>query len=214
MKTIFCISGLGADEKAFAKLTIDGYNLQVINWINPLENETLAQYANRMLQHISESNPILMGLSFGGMLCAEIAKQITVQKIILVSTIKTKHELPFWMKLVGKTKINKLYSMKSYKLTEPLQNLFLGTTNNEEKLMARNSRKQANRAYIKWSVNEIMNWQNEFVHQNVLHIHGDADKIFSIKKINANVVIKNGKHLMIMNRADEVSAAINTFLQS
>ena len=87
MKTIYCISGLGADERAFSKLKVDGYALKVINWLIPEPNETIEHYASRMRAGITEENPVLMGLSFGGMMCTEIAKQIPVSKIIIISNI-------------------------------------------------------------------------------------------------------------------------------
>jgi esterase/lipase len=212
MKTIYCISGLGADEKAFSKLNIEGFQLKVIDWIEPEKNESLASYAAKMLQYIDEENPILMGLSFGGIMCIEIAKQIAVQKIILISSIKTKYELPLWMRLVAKTRLHKIYSMKSYKITQPIQNLFLGATNADEKAMANNYRKKANTVYVKWAVNQIFKWQNQEVDAPVFHIHGNADRMFPIKKVKADAVIKNGKHLMVMTKANEVSIAINSFL--
>ncbi len=214
MKTIYCISGLGADEKAFSKLQIEGYQLKVIDWIEPQKNETLQSYASRMLNYIDEPNPILIGLSFGGIMSIEIAKQMPVQKIILISSIKTKYELPFWMKFVAKTRLHKIYSMKSYKLTQPIQNLFLGAGTRDEKNMANNYRKNANITYVKWAVNEILNWQNIHIPSNTFHIHGTADKMFLFKKIKANAVITNGKHLMIMSRADEVNKAINSYLNA
>lgn len=212
MKTIYCISGLGADEKAFSKLNIEGFQLKVIDWIEPLKNEPLANYATRMLQYINEENPILMGLSFGGIMCIEIAKQIPVQKIILISSIKTKYELPLWMKLVAKTRLHKIYSMKSYKITQPIQNLFLGATSADEKAMANNYRKNANTDYVKWAVNQILNWQNQQVAAPIFHIHGSADKMFPVKKVKADAIITNGKHLMVMTKANEVSIAIKQFL--
>lgn len=212
MKTIYCISGLGADEKAFSKLNIEGYQLKVIDWVELVKNERLSHYASRMIQHINDENPILMGLSFGGIMCIEIAKQIPVQKIILISSIKTKFELPLWMKLVAKIRLHKLYSMKSYKITQPIQNLFLGATNADEKAMANNYRKKANTVYVKWAVNQILNWQNVEVAAPVFHIHGSADRMFPVKKVNADAVIANGKHLMVMTKANEVSVAINNFL--
>jgi esterase/lipase len=210
MKTIYCISGLGADEKAFSKLSIEGYRLKVIDWISPLPKETLQSYAGRMLQHIDEPNPILMGLSFGGIMSIEIAKLIPVQKVILISSIKTKNELPLWMKFVAKTRLHKIYSMKSYKITQPFQNLFLGATNQFEKDMANNYRKKANTTYVKWAVNEILNWQNTTIPTSIFHIHGKADKMFPLKKINADAIVTGGKHLMIVTKAEEVSGYINS----
>lgn len=212
MKTIFCISGLGADEKAFSKLKIDGYNLKVINWLHPHNKETIEQYAARMAKFIDEENPILMGLSFGGMMCIEIAKQIPVKQIIIISSIKTKYELPRWMKLVASSKLHKIYSMKSYKITQPFQNLFLGAVTAEEKAMSNNYRKNANTTYVKWAVNEILNWKNETVPANIFHIHGNADKMFTVKTITANAIVPHGKHLMIMSKADEISKLIKSHL--
>jgi pimeloyl-ACP methyl ester carboxylesterase len=210
MKTIFCISGLGADERAFSKLAIEGYQLHIIQWLEPLKNETIEAYATRMRKPITEENPVLMGLSFGGIICIEIAKQITVQKIILISSIKSLHELPFWMRAVAKLKLNKVVPLKrTSRFAEAIQNLFLGISTPEEKAVVAVSRRKDNKAYIYWAVNQVINWKNDWQHQSTFHIHGDADRMFPIKRVNATYIIKNAGHFMIMNRADEVSSCIN-----
>lgn len=211
-KNIYCISGMGADEKAFSQLHVPGYELKVIGWLQPSPHETIQQYASRMSEFIEEENPLLMGLSFGGMLCTEIAKQISVEKIIIISSIKNSMELPFWMKTVAKLSLHKIVPLKSTRLTEPLQNRFLGVSNLEEKKIARNYRKNANPAYIKWAVNEVVNWKNEWHHPYIYHIHGDKDKIFPIKKIHPTYTVKGGGHFMIMNKAGEVSQLIQFIL--
>lgn len=213
MKTIFCISGLGADEKAFAKLDIEGYHLRVIQWKQPLINESLEAYATRMREEIDEPDPVLMGLSFGGMVSIEIAKQIPVKKIILISSIKSAKELPFWMKTVAKLKLHKIVPVRSnYKLTGFIQNHFLGIRTAEEKALVAQSRRKANTQYIQWSVDKIVNWKNEWLPPVIIHIHGDHDKMFPIKNIHANYVVRHGGHFMIMNKAREVSALIQKAL--
>ena len=102
--------------------------------------------------------------------------------------------------------------MKSYKITQPIQNLFLGATSADEKAMANNYRKNANTGYVKWAVNHILNWQNQQVAAPIFHIHGSADKMFPVKKVKADAIITNGKHLMVMTKANEVSIAIKQFL--
>lgn len=214
MKTIYCISGLGADEKAFSKLRIKGFELKIIHWLMPQPAESLEHYAGRMRMGIKEEEPILMGLSFGGMVCIEIAKQIPVKKIILISSIRSAKELPIWMKTVAALKLHKVIPLKSTKLTEPLQNRFLGVTNEEDRTVAANYRRTVDNTYINWAVNQALNWKNNWQHPDIYHIHGDDDKIFPIKNIKANYTIKNGGHFMIMNRADEVSNCINHILES
>lgn len=212
MKTIYCISGLGADERAFAKLTIDGFKLNVIPWLMPVHDETIQQYALRMRAGITEENPILMGLSFGGMVCTEIAKQIPVQKVILISSIKSSKELPFWMKTVATLKLHKIVPLKSTRLTQPIQNRMLGIQSAEEKTLVASLRKAVHLPYTKWAVNEAINWKNNWQHPHTYHIHGDNDHMFPIKNIRASRIIKKAGHFMIMNRAAEVSRYINSIL--
>jgi pimeloyl-ACP methyl ester carboxylesterase len=212
MKTIYCISGLGADERAFSKLTIIGYRLEIIQWLMPDPDETLQQYAKRMRTGIQEENPILMGLSFGGMVCSEIAKQIPVDKIILISSIKSSKELPRWMKTVATLKLNKIIPLKSTRITQPLQNRMLGVQSEEEKTLVSSLRRDADLPYTKWAVHQAINWKSDWQHHNIFHIHGDKDLMFPIKNIKATFIIKKAGHFMIMNRAAEVSTCINSIL--
>lgn len=212
MKIIYCISGLGADEEAFSRLRINGYTLVNLPWLLPIENETIAQYAKRMCASITDENPVLMGLSFGGMMSIEISKILSVHKIILISSIKSSIELPNWMVAAGKLRLNKLFSMQSYKILEPIQNSFLGVTNADEIAMVRNYRKNAPVAYTNWAINEVLNWRNNWQPPVLFHIHGDNDKMFPIKKVSPTHIVKGGGHFMIMNKADEISSLINDIL--
>jgi len=212
LKTIYCISGLGADERAFSKLQIEGYALKLIPWLMPEANEAIAHYAARMRAGITEQNPVLMGLSFGGMLCTEIAKQISVDKIIIISSIKSSKELPFWMRAVAKLKLNKIVPLRSTRLTQPIQNKMLGVQTDEERTLVAGFRRAVDLPYTNWAVNQALNWKNDWQHPQTYHIHGDKDNMFPIKNIKPDHTIKNGGHFMIMNRATEVSACINSIL--
>lgn len=65
-KTIYVISGLGADKDAFSKLDFAPFEPQFITWITPRKNESLTQYARRIIQEqIHEHQPYICGLSFG-----------------------------------------------------------------------------------------------------------------------------------------------------
>lgn len=214
MQNIYCISGLGADEKVFSYLQLPGYNIVFLPWLVPNKNDTIEGYAKKMLASIHEPNPILMGLSFGGMMCVEIAKLIPIKHIIIISSIKTNIELPLWMKVCGKLKLNKVIPIKQYKILQPLQNKRLGVTTIQEKKLANYYRTIINQQYLQWAVQQILNWQNKIIPTSITHIHGDKDKMFPIKNMQVNIAIKNGGHFMIMNKANEVSKAILHTLQS
>mgnify|MGYP001157886624 CR=1 FL=1 len=213
MKTIYCISGLGADERAFSKLEVKGHELKIIRWLMPETDEPLQQYAERMRATITEEEPVLMGLSFGGMLCTEIAKQIPVKKIIIISSIKSSSEIPFWMKTAARLRLNKIVPLKSTKLTQPIQNMMLGVETAEEKTLVASLRSEVDLPYTNWAVNQAINWKNDWQHPHLYHIHGDNDHMFPIKNIRPDFTIKNGGHFMIMNKAAEVSNCINSILQ-
>ena len=178
----------------------------------PEPDETIEDYATRMRAGITEENPILMGLSFGGMICTEIAKQIPVSKIIIISSIKSSKELPRWMRTVAILKLNKIVPLKSTRLTQPIQNKMLGIQSEEEKTLVASLRQEVDLPYTNWAVHQAINWKNDWRHPNIFHIHGDNDFMFPIKNIKADYTIKNAGHFMIMNRAAEVSVCINTIL--
>lgn len=212
MKTIYCISGLGADERAFSRLKIKGYQITCLPWLKPEPKETITEYATRMSKSITDENPVLLGLSFGGMMSIEIAKLYPVEKVILISSIKSGKELPRWMKLAGTFRLNKILPMRSSKLTEPFQNRFIGITTPDEIALVRSYRRNAPQEYMDWAINEVLKWRNEWQPPTLFHVHGDADKIFPINNLAPTHIIKNGGHFMIMNKAEEVNAALENIL--
>ena len=214
MKHIYCISGLGADERVFSKFQFPGHEIHFIKWLTPKKNESIASYAQRLISQIHDDHPILIGLSFGGIMCIEIAKQINPEFIIIISSIKLKSELPLWMKFSGKLKLNRLFPMRSFKLIEPIEDYNLGVTTNEEKEMVHDYRKNIDPVYSNWAIDAILNWKNIVAPKNLYHIHGTGDRIFSIKRIKPDYTIQSGGHLMIMNKSDEVNTCIISILNA
>jgi len=212
-KNIYCISGLGADEKVFDQLDIPGYTLKHIKWIRPLGNESLESYSKRLSEQIQEGFPILLGLSFGGMIAIEIAKQVAVKKIILISAVKTKREIPTWMRIVGRLKLNKIIPPKTNSFTEKSDDRRMGIRTIEEKTLVDSYRRSADQVQVDWAVDKILNWKNEWTPSNCFHIHGECDRMFPIKNIKATHVVAQGTHIMILNKPNEVSACVRDVLE-
>src|SRR5579862_4896717 len=212
MKKIYCISGLGADEKVFDKLKIHGVVLRYLRWLTPEKNETIENYSIRMSLQIEDENPVLMGVSFGGMMAIEIAKRKQIQKIILISSVKSQKELPAWMRFCGKLNLNFLMPARSPKWFDPIADIYLGVANADEKLLAKNFREAVSPVYLHWAVDKVIKWKNAIQPTNIFHIHGTLDKTFPIKNIQPTHVIKNGGNFMVMNRADEISAIIENIV--
>ena len=201
---------MGADEKAFDHIHVEGYELVYLPWLTPQPGETIQAYSARMCLPIKEEKPVLIGLSFGGMISIEIAKLIPVHKIILISSIQSKWQMPRWMRVAGKLKIDRLIPLRPYKLLESIQNRRMGVTTLAEKEMVNNYRKNTSQVYIDWAINEILNWNNEWQPARLYHIHGDEDKIFPIQKLSPTHIVKGAGHMMVFNRA----AAVNECLKA
>ena len=212
MNNIYCISGFGADERVFSKLNFEGNNVHFIPWLLPEKKESIGDYARRMAEKIHHENPVLVGLSFGGMMCIEIARFMRTQKVILISSIKSLHEIPMWMKLAGRAQLNKIFPLRSFRLFEPIQNFNLGLETKTELELVREFRKNVGQQYTNWAANEILNWKNNWQPGNLFHIHGTRDHMFPIRNIKTKYVIPDGGHFMIMNRAEKVNKLLSEIL--
>jgi pimeloyl-ACP methyl ester carboxylesterase len=212
MKKIYCISGLGADQRVFHNLKIDNAHFEYLSWITPAKNESIEDYAFRMSLQVKENDPVLMGVSFGGMMSIEIAKIKTVQKLILISSVKSIGELPAWMKVTGKLKLNLLMPPRSPQWMSPIADNYLGVTSGEEKTLAKSFREIVSPDYLHWAVDKVLNWQNTDHPAPIFHIHGTHDKTFPIRNIRPTHAIQNGGHFMVMNKADEISAIVKGLL--
>lgn len=211
--TIHCIPGLGADEKIFSKLQVTGHQLVHLALPSPGKGERIWHYAERLSQQIMEPDPVILGMSFGGMLAIEIASFVPVKRLILISTVKSREELPAWMKRAGKFNLHRIFPARSYWFTEWFDNAQLGVVTEEEKELARDYRRNADRPFIDWAIHEVVSWQNKDIPAGVLHIHGSRDRVFPIRRISGAEVIEGGTHMMIYNRAPELAALIEKELE-
>ena len=218
MKTVYCICGLGSDERIFRNLNWGNAVVHYLNWQIPLSNESFSAYARRMSERITEESVTLVGVSFGGMLSIEIAKIRSIQKVILISSIKNHNELPVWMKVFGKLNVHSLlpqkplHSLRPMKLIEPIENYFLGAETEEEKKLVHEYRKNVDPVYLRWSIHQILNWKNDWQPETLYHIHGNRDKIFPYSRIKPTHTIDSGGHFLIYQQADMVSSILNEII--
>ena len=67
-------------------------------------------------------------------------------------------------------------------------------------------------AYLDWSIDRIVNWQQKEPLPRTIHIHGDIDPVFPIQYIKNAVVVKNGTHIMIINRYKWFNENLNSLI--
>lgn len=208
MKRIYIFSGLGTDKRVFQKMDFTAYNTIFIDWISPNKNESIESYAKRLTEQIKDEKPTIIGLSFGGIIAIEVAKIIQTEKIILIASAKTKNEIPNYFRIAGKLNLHKLVPEKLIKLPNFISYWFFGTENKKDKVLLAEILKDTDEIFLKWAIDKIVNWKNEFEHKNVIHIHGTTDRILPFKYINCNIKVIKGGHFMTLNKAKELNQII------
>ena len=104
--------GLAASPRIFEYIELDPLTteLHYLEWIPPAhEKEPVEQYAQKYVELIQHPEPILIGVSFGGILVQEISRMIQVEKVIIISSIKGKQEMPKRLRFLKSLRVYKLF---------------------------------------------------------------------------------------------------------
>ena len=200
---VYLMPGMAANPSIFENISLPSasYTTHLLEWQLPEPGESLSQYALRMTQFIKHDDIVLLGVSFGGVLVQEMAKHIKVRKLILVSTVKSKYELPRRMKLSRKLKLYKALPASLIEDVDKLAKYAFGETIKNRVDLYQKYLSMNDRRYMKWAVKEMVCWDQETPTENAIHIHGTADKVFPVKYIDNCIKVQDGTHIMVITRA-------------
>ena len=199
---VYLMPGMAANPSIFEhiKLPENQFKIHWLEWMIPNDNESLKDYAKRMIEKIEHENIVLLGVSFGGILVQEMAKLMHVRKLIVVSSVKCKHELPRRMKIAKATKIYKLLPTQLASNIDFLAKYSFGETVTKRVDLYKKYLSVSDKKYLDWAIEQVILWDQEEPIPDAIYIHGDKDKIFT-HSCNGNcVVIKGGTHIMIINK--------------
>jgi len=194
--------GMSANPLIFKRIKFsdEKYEIHFLKWAKPVLNESIENYSKRLLDFIKHENPILIGVSFGGLIVQEISKLIDVEKVIIISSIKSNRELPLYMK---SAKFLKLYNYFPLKLFDDVFNISKSLKINKiyKKLdLIDKYLSVRDENYLKWAIREILNWKQEKPLQEVIHIHGDKDLTFPISLIKDCIIVPGATHALILTK--------------
>ncbi|WP_035649700.1 MULTISPECIES: YqiA/YcfP family alpha/beta fold hydrolase [unclassified Flavobacterium] len=199
---VYFMPGLAASPAIFERIKLDEsvFETHLLEWEIPKPKESLSDYAVRIAKNIKHENPVLIGVSFGGILVQEISKHIKAQKVIIISSVRSNVEFPRRMKIGKTTKAYKLIPMKLILNIENLAKYSFGEKVNKRIKLYEKFLAVRDLNYLQWAVESVILWDRNEVDDNVIHIHGDQDDVFPIKYINKCIVVKGGTHIMILNK--------------
>lgn len=210
---VYLIPGLGADHRVFRTIELPGYDVHILVWIRPEKNEPIADYAKRMAAQITAPPFAFIGYSFGGVVGAELTKLYPETKLLLLSSIATRKELPPWGLFGAGIGVNKLLTGKFMKDSAPVIRWFFSLETEQDKKLFDDIIHDSDPEFLPWALNAILNWEGSGKHR-IHHIHGDADRLLPASFTSADIIVKGGGHFMVVTHGKQVSELLMTILKT
>lgn len=202
--------GLAADTSIFEFLQFpQNYKLHFIEWQIPLsEEESLSDYCIRLAEKIEHPNPILVGVSFGGIIVQELKALVNASQVFIISSIKSRKEMPNRLKLLQKTKTYKLFPTGAVVNLEDFTKYAFGDMAKRKMKQYKKYLSVRDKLYLNWAIHNVLHWDRMEADPEVIHIHGNNDHIFPSKNLKNFILIEEGTHAMVIMKAKRVSNII------
>lgn len=176
------------------------------------KGDTMAGYASKFIPLIDTSRPFnIVANSMGGIMTMELVKHIHPGKIILVSSVKCREEMPWLLRQLQYSNLHKLLPGKAFIAGVQYGSRFIKEISQTPGVrdtviqMAKNNPPD----FLYWCVNAIAKWhgKNDY-RKDIIHIHGTKDAMFPYRNIRNAVPVLNGTHNMLLTRKEEITALL------
>jgi pimeloyl-ACP methyl ester carboxylesterase len=210
---IYAIPGLGTNRVIFDSIKIKGHDFTVLQWPPLKRDYTMEDYARCFLDQIDTREPfMLLGLSFGGMIAVELGKILQPKKIILISSAKTREDLPKWIRLLKYFPAYKILPDKFIRKISYQARWLLGFMVEDFHALADMIRDMPE-DYFRCTIQYIINWRNTEIPKNCILIHGSGDKLLWLRQNKTEYVIEKGSHAMVLTKAEEINKILEEVLK-
>ena len=216
MKRIIFISGLGANEMAFSNIGELSLEKVMVKWIPIANNDTLSTYTNRLISIYSiSSDDILVGLSFGGLVCQKISELLGNNLIILVSSFRSKEDLRSLFRIPLKLGLQKLMPTFKVPIIDKVVARILNGGNKSSIPVLNKMLKSTDHELMKWSLNSIAT--AEIIDLKGVSVYlfiGDKDFIVNQWNCDNTTVIEGGSHFAVYDQGVYVTSLIQDIIRT
>lgn len=199
---VYCMPGLAANPSIFERIQLPTKKFQIhwLDWLLPKPKESLKEYAQRMCKRVKHENPVLIGVSFGGVVVQEMARFMQVRKVIIISSVKSEKELPRRMRIARCTGMFKILPTSLAGHIDAFEKMAYGGFVKKRLKLYKKYMSITDTRYLDWAIEKMVCWDQPDPMPGVVHIHGDKDLIFPYKYIQGCITLPGGTHIMIINR--------------
>ena len=213
---IYLIHGQGSDTRLFSKLTLtQSFDTICLNLPLPEKSDNMESFAKKLIPKIDTTGPfILIGVSLGGMVAAELNDILNPVQTIIISSAKNSNELPRRYKFMRLIPLYKLFPAGLIKASSFFMQPLVEPDRKKEKAIFKSMLRKKDKHFLKRSIPLIINWQKKCNSgKPLIHIHGNRDHTIPIKNIKSSITINGGSHMMVLTQAKLISEKINEILE-
>lgn len=213
---VYFVPGLAAGEEIFRNIRLpeDQYQWFVLDWLIPGKRESLADYAQRMAKRIQHPQAVLVGVSFGGVVVQEMSRYLDLRKLVIISSVKTRKEMPRRLHYARMTGAYYLIPTRTVLSAKDLRRFAIGPRTKKRLAIYQEYLSVRNKYYLDWAIRNMVCWKRTQADPEVIHIHGDHDLIFPLKNITDARVVQEGTHVMIINKGRVISDLLREIVEN
>lgn len=199
---VYCMPGLAAKSTIFEKIELpeERFRIHWLDWLLPKKREPLKDYAARMCEEIKHKDPVLIGVSFGGVVVQEMSKMMNTRGVIIISSVKCENELPRRMRFARRSGLFRFLPTSLARHINFFEKIVVGEFAKKRIELYKKYMSVTDTLYLDWAIKNMVCWDQPKPLPGIVHIHGDKDVIFPYKYIKGCITVPGGTHVMIVNR--------------
>jgi hypothetical protein len=210
--TTYFIGGIATDRKLYEYPLKKIPHSIYLPFPKQDQGDTIATYSLKFIPLIDTSKPFnIVANSMGGMITMELVKYIHPEKIILVSSVKCREEMPWRLRQLQYSNLHKLLPGKAFIAGVQYGSRFIKEISETPGVrdiviqMARSNPPD----FLYWCVNAIAKWKGrKDYRKEIIHIHGTKDAMFPYRNIKNAIPVTDGTHNMLLTRKEEIIALL------
>jgi pimeloyl-ACP methyl ester carboxylesterase len=209
--TVALFPGLGADQRLFDGQRQVLPDLVVPRWPEPTEGESLADFAGRIAASLQlPEGSHVGGSSFGGMVALELARLVRPQSVFLIGSCRHPGAVRSPSVVAWLGRVLPISAFRPRRWLRPFIFLAFGWPPSATRETLWSMALDASPRFLKWGLQAIASWVPSPVSVPVHHVHGAADRLIPVRRVQADLVVPGAGHLLSMTHVLDV----NEFLLS